>query len=809
MPITLNQSGPTTLSKLKSYSSYAASEISEAAKFSPALGHYLGLSFSSPSDLRHQTRTHAWVAAALGTILNTESAEKVCSAWSETARVLLTDVFNECFKDSQIALFALGKLGSDELNLSSDVDILIVSLEEDPQHLKALRQFQKILSEQTPRGFLFRVDFDLRPGGRQGPLIPTLDQFVDYYGNYGETWERLAFVRLVSIAGHVDVISPVAAFAKKFTYRKHLDYTLLGDLKSMRGKIRQYYSPRSSEDIWDLKLGVGGIRDVELFTHALQVIHGGKNPKLQVASTTRALNLLEETKILPVEDATFLRSHYWRLRQLENFVQAQNDEQTHLLEKALPLPTWAQQIRTHLEMDFKHCDQIVSTLLGKTSTRSLSSVTIQSNASQEVWQEILQIEVLSRNKERDEQARLQFLNEFYETLQRQKGNIDKALQHLKEFIKSTRAKASFFTLLIRNKNLMDELAWLFGHSPYLSQILSSRPELIDSYVYRSQELNKEDLAILLEQLVEKRLLGELINGSHYLEDKNLEVLQGNLSATADEIATTLLAELKKEFPSDIEILCVGKWGGNELGFRSDLDFIFITPQEPVENDSKLARRFINRLTESRKGGSIYAIDMRLKPSGKAGPFVISESQLKEYLTVDAQPWERQAYLKARKLSSSAKSLQNCVLSKKLSTTDLQELERIRQDLVRYSVDSVDLKYVEGGMLDIELFTQAEILANSTAVESTSTLDFLSVIAHSETLQRNYLRLRQVEQMWQLVSTEGGAKVRLNHESFQYLAKALQLSTNELNTELSSLISENLQLLNQLDPRRRSKILNSN
>ncbi|RYZ64587.1 MAG: glutamine-synthetase adenylyltransferase, partial [Proteobacteria bacterium] len=407
--------------------------------------------------------------------------------------------------------------------------------------------------------------------------------------------------------------------------RKHLDYTLLDNLKNLRSKIRQHYSPRSSDSVWDLKLGVGGIRDVELFVHALQVIHGGKNPKLQVRSTGEALGLLKESKILPAEDCEFLKAHYWRLRSLENLVQARNDEQTHLFEKSLPVPPWAAQIVAGLEMDLENCDRIVSTLLGVSSS-PIAEAQPKAASTAEIWDEILKIDVLSRNKDRDEHARLQFLNEFYETLQKQKGDIDKALQRLKEFIKSTRAKASFFTLLVRNKNLMDELAWLFGHSPYLSQILSSRPELIDSYVYRSQDLQHGDLGLLLEQLVEKRLLGELINGSHYLEDRNVELLQTNLSDTADEICRSLLEELKKEFPSTLQILALGKWGGRELGFRSDLDFILVSQAEPNEADAKLARRLINRLTELRKGGNIYSIDMRLKPSGKAGPMVIAAGE---------------------------------------------------------------------------------------------------------------------------------------------------------------------------------------
>lgn len=806
--IITNPSGPTTLTEIKALSSYSASELAEAAAFSPALSHYLGFHFPA-GEVLHKTRIEAWMAAALGTVLNSETPERICAFWSETAQGLLRETFTECFKDAPVALFALGKLGSSELNLSSDVDILIVTQEEAPEHLKALRRFQKILSEKTPLGFLFRVDFDLRPGGRQGPLLPTLDQFIDYYGNYGETWERLAFVRLLNLAGSAEVVSHALAFAKKFTYRRHLDYTLLDDLKTLRGKIRQHHAPGDKDRVWDLKMGRGGIRDVELFTHALQVVHGGKDSRLQVNSTGKALEILASTRVLPVEDADFLKSHYWRLRQLENFVQARNDEQTHLLDKALALPPWALEITSHLEEDFEHCDGIVKTLLGSAPEKLPSTLPFQSPGLKEVWNEILQIEVLSRNKERDEHARRQFLHEFHHTLLKQQGDVAKALQHLKEFIKSTRAKASFFTLLVRNKNLMDEIAWLFGHSPYLSQILSSRPELIDSYVYRSQELSKGDLALLLEQLVEKRLLGELINGSHFLEDRNVEVLQNNLSTTADEIALTLLTELKKEFPSSLDILCLGKWGGRELGFRSDLDFIFVSPQEPQDNDSKLARRFINRLTESRRGGSIYAIDMRLRPSGKAGPFVISESQLLEYLGTEAEVWERQAYLKARKLSGSAWDLQSSLFQRALSPTDLQELERIRRELIRFYVDAIDLKYVEGGILDIELFAQAEILHKTLRCPGTSTLDFLSVLPQSGALQKNYLRLRQIEQMSQLVSTEGGAKVQINHESFQHLAKALQTTSQALNIELKALLTENIHILNQLDPRRESKILKSN
>lgn len=786
------------MSNLPALDSYRADELAEAHRFSPALKHYSGS--SSP-------RNAAWSRCALATILNKSPTADVCVFWSDFAHRTLREAFEREFPQQKISLWALGKLGSDELNLSSDVDLMMVSSEDSAESLKGLRRFQKSLSERTAQGFVFRVDFDLRPGGRHGPLIPTLDQFVDYYGNYGETWERLAFVRLKPLAGSSEVITPIQAFAKKFTYRKHLDYTLLDDLKLLRSQIRQHYSPRSSDSVWDLKLGVGAIRDIELFTHALQVIHGGKNPQLQVSSTARALEMLQQNGLLMADDAHFLVTHYWQLRQLENFVQAVNDEQTHLLDRSHEAPAWAQALMKTLDENLERCDRVVSTLLGHApvAQTTMPATHELSEDAQKTWQEILQIEVLSRHKDRDEQARRLFLQQFHETLLRQKGDADKAFQHLKDFVRSTRAKASLFTLLNRHKNLLEELAWLFGHSPYLSQILSSRPELMDSYVYRSQDLQLDDLGFLLEQLVEKRLLGELIAGSHYLEDRNVLSLQENLSSTADTICQVLLTELKKEFPSDLDILCLGKWGGRELGFRSDLDFILVTPDEPGEADSKIARRFINRLTELRKGGNIYPIDMRLRPSGKAGPFVISKAQLQTYLRDEAEVWERQAYLKARHLNSSPLVLE--LGSKTLTPQDLQALEKIRRDLIRRPATGWDLKYTEGGLLDIELCSQTLFLQKGAPKTGISTIYMLAA-AGPETaiLQKNYVRMRQIEQMQQLVSTEGGAKVEPNNESFQHLAKALQTTSEELQKELSFVIAENLQHLNRLDPRRISTIL---
>lgn len=705
-----------------------------------------------------------------------------------------------------MALFALGKLGSEELNLSSDVDILIVSEHDNEKHFKSLRYFQKLLNERTAEGFVFRVDFDLRPGGRHGPLIPTIEHFRDYYGNYGETWERLAFVRLRGIAGNTEIINQVQAFAKKFSFRKHLDFTLFDDLKNLRGKIQTHYHTPTSADAIDLKMGVGGIRDLELFTHALLVVHGGKDPSLQLRGTIEALQKLSSKGLLPKAEADFLISHYRNLRGLENYVQALNDEQTHLLRLNEPHPEFITAALKTLNQEMQHCDQIVKSLLGEAPKivsleNELSTLGLPEEDIKELWNEIIEQEVLSRNKGRDEAARKAFLQEFLHTLKAQGGDSRRALGFLKDFIRSTRAKASFFTLLLRENELMKKLAWLFAHSPYLSRILCSRPELLDSFVYRAQNKLSEDLDVLLEELAEKKLLSELINGSQYLEDRDLESLLANLTFTADSVASALMTALKKDYPCSVEILALGKWGGQELGFKSDLDFIFVITGAESDNDFKLAKRFISRMTEPHRGGSIYSIDMRLRPSGKAGPIVIPLTDLQNYLTNEAEIWERQAYLKSRWVNYQGPSLVQSYIQKGLTTDQLNELNRIRIELINKNSE-INLKYSEGGMVDVELAIQSVLLNEKVAPPNSSTQSFLSVKSETHTqLAKNYSYMRQIEQMLQLIASESTAEVSLNHESFHDLAVAFNTSPTKLLEGVSQCIEENLVILKALDPRR--------
>lgn len=817
---------------LPEVSFYSQTQIDELKKFSSVWQRYTDLLLRPlpakdiSTELRLQ-RHQAWLRSAAAEYFQTASTKEICEFWSKTADALITTAYEQTqknFPDLQLAVFAFGKLGAHELNLSSDIDIMLVALDENSQQSAFLRQFQNLLAESTEFGFVFRCDFDLRPGGRMGPLIPTLEQLRDYYGNYGEAWERLAFIRLRDICGSPQVIQEVSTFTQKFIYRKHLDYTLLSDLKDLRQRIHSQNWHRSAENQLDLKLGLGGIRDLELFTHALLVVHGGKEPQLRVKETDKALELIGQQKILETSETHFLVQHYWRLRHLENLVQAQNDQQTHILNENFPVPF----SKEALIQDLQWCDQLVGTLLGQIDRNKkslpdtmeeqiiwLQNLGFDSKKLLEVWPDLISTSALSRQKERDELYRKQFLYLFLLQLAQYK-NKDQALIHLRDFLKATRAKATFYSLLLNHEKLIDQLARIFVTSPYLSQVLCQRPELIDSFVLRSQdELEISDTGEVLTYLLEKKYLSELIAGSDFLVKPNLTQLMDHVSKTADEIAGSLLKALAKEYSDhNVDLVCLGKWGGHELGLKSDLDFICVTENDPAELDLKIARRFLHRLTENhQRGGSLYSVDLRLRPSGQSGLMVTSLTQLLEYLSTKAHAWERQAYLRARFLlrpQLSAKIYAAC-MARALTTEELRELSRIRRELLKINTHSstttLDLKYAEGGLTDLELTVQTSLLLQQSPAHPGNSfqehVENLTAWTNEEKQQfiDSWRLMRQAEQLYQALTTESSSTLQTQTQAFVLTAEILKLSPDQLHSLLLMTLQSNVTLLKRLDPRR--------
>jgi glutamate-ammonia-ligase adenylyltransferase len=433
------------------------------------------------------------------------------------------------------------------------------------------------------------------------------------------------------------------------------------------------------------------------------------------------------------------------------------------------------------------------------------------------WQEVSRLPVLSRQKERATELRSRFMAVILKKMGRLSHSAHR-LTHLKEFLHSIRAKTSFYSLLLKNEGLQDILSEIFCSSPFLSRLLCSRPEIIDSVVMRNVDsLNVDsDWDDFLTGLADIKQLTEFLVGIDFLRTRDLDKLFATLSHLADDVVHRLWDKTQKEnAASDMSIWALGKWGGQELGLFSDLDCIFVKCTETHDLDFKFLRRFLNRLTESHRGGSLYSIDTRLRTSSQTGILLTTESDILKYLAEAASPWERQAYLKARVVGQSEKSLRtmkSLLVARGLTADELRDLESIRVSLLKNKKSLWDLKYSEGGFIDVELAAQTALMALRVPPSGASLRDFLNSLEaanplwlqHGHELLKNYNFMRLVEQELRLVSEESNPILNPDSHVFHSVSSHMQMTPDELEARLRSALKHQVEILNSLDPRRGQK-----
>ncbi len=791
-------------------------QIQAGREASPAIDRYVRILDSNVkahnlkfADTVRMNRHSAWVNAALSTFHKTQSPEVVCKEWSEVTVQILSQIWLEHGLDKEnICLIAMGKLGAFELNLSSDIDIFFVS-DDDPEKemLKKVRRFLNDVSEVRASGFCYRVDLDLRPGGSASPLVISFDTMTNHYGYQGETWERVALIRQSIPLGPKALKEKILSFCQKYAFRKHIDLTLFHDLYGMRKKI-QHHKFNTSE--LNLKFRKGGIRDLELLVHALQLIHGGKNKLLISGSMTVALNELATAKHLDAADCETLRDSYWFFRQIENLLHAENDQHTYDLapstlvsaEQKNEFLSCAHRIATIVDQFLKpyHQPQTnIANLDAEFKALNLNEDSLQA------WSELLQTKIQSRSKLRDEHERQLFFKNVL--LQLKTLAVDPALtlKHLQQFLLAIKAKTSFFTLFNQNPTLLEEMLWIFSCSPFLSQILIHRPELVDSFLLKNVSLDANDEDQFYSSAQDYKLLSDLIHSSRFLKHRDSQQLTAHLSKTANTIVETLLKILCEKFKVHIQVLALGKWASGEMGLTSDLDFIFITNEELTEAHFKAARRFIHFLNSPHSGQTLYHIDLRLRPSGSAGPLLLSVDDLKKYLNEKAEAWERQAYLCHRFLPSTppVPLFSPCPLS----SQDKLQLKDIQNKLLIDSPTSLDLKKNHGGLLHTELTLQLAALDAGVFPTSPNVHGLCHALQDHHPaelcaqIETNYVNLRSHQQLLILISQSAKPRIEVDSHEIDKISAVLQTSPKVLLQTLKDLLLAQKSLLNKLDPLR--------
>ncbi len=792
-----------------------------------------------------------------------------------------------------MTILGMGKFGGHELNFSSDIDLIYcysstcgeTSGGRRGEKISLHRYFVKLaelitraLHQVTDEGFVFRVDTGLRPDGNNGDLAISINGAEAYYESWGQSWERAALIKARPVAGDIALGEELLQRLKPFIYRRYLDFGMIEDIKLMKQKINTNLS-RKQEGERNLKLGRGGIREIEFFIQTQQLVNGGTRPQLQYRNSLETLQLLQQDELITLEDQHSLSAAYQFLRMVEHRIQVVQEQQTHSLpQNQRDLDVLARRCGfftydnffSELEQHRGKVGHIFKDLFYSAEEEELESrpeanFIFDPESDPDLVKDLLEengftnpdaaYDSLLLLRGGDPNQRLtrrgrRCLEKLAPLLIEEllaSPNPDQALHNLQSFLRSIRASSSFFSLLVENPAIVRLLIALFASSQLLSRIFIQRPELLDTMVSPSYAVANKDRQQLKEDLSEQMAQAEdyelqLDALRRFRNEELLRIalidLRGQMKQGEGTKQLSWLAEVCLEqackiarhelagrfgapFSAEMDgqedetafaIIGMGKLGGLELNYHSDLDIIFIyahkgATQPIAETDmerfrkisnseyfAKLAQRIITALTLVTREGDVYEIDTRLRPSGNQGPLVTSLAAFQRYHHESAQPWERQAMTKARVVcgpTTFTTQLQRVIsrltferpLPENLQMEIYRLRQRMEQENAREGDERFNIKTGRGGMVDVEFIVQYLQLLHGGTIKSLrkkNTVNLLKCMVENHILPQldaqllidGYKFLRRLENKLRLLHDQSINELSAHNNGFKKAASSL-------------------------------------
>jgi [glutamine synthetase] adenylyltransferase / [glutamine synthetase]-adenylyl-L-tyrosine phosphorylase len=755
------------------------------------------------------------------------------------------------WQPTPFCILGLGKLGGQELNYSSDVDILFLYEEEgevfkeSPRDGKSRRpvlsnhqffckvaeSFSAEVSRSTPDGFLFRVDARLRPEGDAGPLARSLDSHENYYAQWGQTWERMMLIKARRVAGDSGLAAEFLEMIQPFRYPRAISPEILREIAATKDRIEREVV-RAGELERNVKLGRGGIREIEFIVQSLQVLHGGRSPFLQIFQTLPCLKKLAQYELLSPAEANQLDATYRFLRDVEHRLQMENNRQTHTIPE-----DDASKLRLARLMDSKSLPQFQSALrehtgnvrriyesLFKQEPRKNAAVALpEFEGSGDEWNALLAarsfresdkafhlfkefaegpgyLHVSPRTTELARQLIPKFLALCPRPSSREDqlpvlSDPDRVLARLDSFVSAYGSRATLFDVWNNNLKYFELLLLLFDRSEFLALAAIRAPDLIDGLVAGGHLQRKKTAAKNLKELrfglrdtdqfawlrrcheTELMRLGlRDISGQVDIEQTPAE-----LSALADaslQYALEVVLRKHKIKSQPLAIAGLGKLGGGEIAYGSDLDLFFIAQsgEKDLPSLQKLAADVMDLLSHRTEQGIVFRIDARLRPDGEKGLLVQPLDAFKAYYQTRAQLWELQTLTRARFVAGNSnigEQFQKLV-SEFADFSDPKQRRRfknwkaeihrmrlrIEKERTPAGKDDLAIKTGKGALMDGEFIAQALCMENGW--HEPNTLRALKraaqdgVLPDAEKLIENYIQLRRVEAILRRWSDEGEA-----------------------------------------------------
>ena len=753
---------------------------------------------------------------AVRDLLNKAPVEEIMSELSTMASVCVQSALDTVREGlaaklpapkTPFAVLGLGKLGGRELNYNSDIDLIYIYEEEGQAgritHHEWFGRLAQSLTQELTRmdthGSLFRVDLRLRPEGSSGPIVHSLDSCEHYYAAFGETWERLALGKARGVAGEHELAYEFCQRLQPFIYPRSISPDVFDEIDQIKKRIEaEIVGPDALER--HVKLGRGGIREIEFITQSLQLLHGARQPFLHETGTLKSLQALHRTELLARETLQELVRAYRCFRMVEHRLQMRYDLQTHTLP-----PGWEKSPDLFQSLGYSSAEAFVSefkehqnrvrkvfsSLLGEVSVRPAVTLDWPPEPSESVLRDLAACGFKDHTDAYQTLLALSHGPKFVHTSSRTKilfsrlwpiireqlpreARPDLCLKQLERFTEAYGTRSALFEILLRRPKLLEILFLIFDNSRYLTDTIIRHPEFIEDialtgtldYQKTPADVAREiramtDAGLPLEKVLRLTKRSELlrIELRAMMGKAGLNVTMQEWSELAEVCLTEAAAAV--EAPKDFAVIAMGKFGGKELSNGSDLDITF------VGEDVRKAVRILKIMNETTEDGIVFPMDARLRPYGSDGLLSVPLSTYRDYYAGKAQFWEKLALTRARPVTGDPEVraqfealIEETIYRRPIDARELAEIFSMRQRIEserstkghdpRATIPeprfTADYKTGKGGLVDLEFMAQTLQLLNGCrdpVWRDTNTIQILR-LHRADRLVENYLFLRKME-----------------------------------------------------------------
>ncbi|MBL8674791.1 MAG: bifunctional [glutamine synthetase] adenylyltransferase/[glutamine synthetase]-adenylyl-L-tyrosine phosphorylase [Rhodospirillales bacterium] len=749
------------------------------------------------------------LAVAVADIAGAWPLEKVTATLSDFAELALRRATDRALLDldargqlalggapdaSGLTVLGMGKLGARELNYSSDIDLIVLYDREMPavagddalgaKLVRATRALVGTMMETTADGYVFRTDLRLRPDPGSTPLAISTIAAETYYESVGQNWERAAMIKARPVAGNLDVGRAFLATLRPYVWRRNLDFAAIHDIHSIKRQIDAHRGTGVVKVLGhNVKLGRGGIREIEFFVQTQQLIYGGRNAALRTLGTVDGLRALTDAGLIDAAAAAELARCYAFLRRVEHRLQMIDDKQTHTLPAdeaafaavstfmghdgperfAEALLATFRCVEGHYARLFEDAPSLAAPGTGNlvfTGTehdpetlRTLSDMGFREPG---VAWDIVSRWHHGRYRATYTARARELLTELKPALLRSLASSvdpDQALRRFDTMLSNLPAGVQLFSLFKSNPSLLDLVATIMGSAPRVAGHLARRPILLDGVLSATfgealpdAAALSADLGQVLDSAADEQDLLDFAR--RWTNDRRFQVgaqlLTGGSTPAAaagaySDIATAVVGQLTARVEAlfarqhggfggpALAVVAMGKLGSREMTATSDLDLMFVydvpagaeqsdgpRPLAPIHYFARLSQRVLNALTAQTNDGALYEVDMRLRPSGNAGPIACSLDAFLAYQRDQAWTWEHMALCRARVVAGPAGVMAKVDAALRRTLTTPRDPVRLLRDVAdmrarvakhRPPQGAFDFKLTRGGFFDIDFVVQ--------------------------------------------------------------------------------------------------------